>query len=329
MHGIPISRVAPRGTPSSCEESSADWSVMVSVEVLRLRVPLTVRVLFVDTTLACFKCVLAGVDLAFAFTVPEPLNSVGLEGADTPFSFGGTGGGRLDFLEAALLVAVDAVETVDDTDERAEEVESDLFAEGAGDSFFLSTEGEGGSRLLLVDMVETFDAVEDTLTLGEVVDVAVVLTLVVEVVDTTRDRVTELRAAELGVMSDFAVSKFVDPSLTVDIVEFGRDRPEGGRRVEGPATVLRIVEACDLTDAADDRTRAEAASLADAVDVRGLRTAAGVCRDTVLVEATESRVEERTEVVTVCAGVSFESGRTPETLTLREVVAVVAREAVE
>ena len=69
-------------------------------------------------------------------------------------------------------------------------------------------------------------------------EVAIDRALVAEAADITRERVVEL-----GVMSDFAVSKFVEPSLVVDIVELGRERPDGGRKVEGPATVFRIVGA--------------------------------------------------------------------------------------
>lgn len=201
---------------------------------------MTVLALFVEITLACLECVFAGAVFGLAFTVP--FGSVGLD-AGEPFPFGGSGGGALDLREVALLVVVEADEIVDATEDLVEEVDNVRFATGAGDRFLLSTEGEDGGLLPLIDTAETLDAVEETLALGEVAVVPVVLALVVETVETTRDRATELRAAELGVISDLAVSKLVDPSLAVDIVEFGRDRPEGDRSVEGPAAVLRIVDA--------------------------------------------------------------------------------------
>ena len=218
--------------------------MIVSDESLCFIVPLIVRALFVEMTLASFRCVFTGAAFGLAFTVPESFRFalVGVVGAEVlPFPLGGTGGGTLtvDLREAALLVAVEAEET----DERTEDVESVLFGV-AGDNFLVSVDGEGGGRRPLVDAaVETLDAADETLTRGELTDTAVVLVLVVEVVDTTRERATELRAAELGVMSDLAVSKFVDPSLVVDNVESGRDKPEEGRKDDGPATVFRIVDA--------------------------------------------------------------------------------------
>lgn len=238
--------------------------------------------------------------------------------------FGGTGGGTADFREAALLVAVEAEDTVDTTEDRADEVEVDRFAT-AGESFLLST-GDGGGRLTVVEVVDAADCTLVRITLGEDV-VAVDLTLVVDTLETTRDR-----AAELGVTSDFAVSKFVEPSLVDDMVELGRERPDGGRRVDGPATVLRMVDACDrvdLVDAADDRSRGDReTSLVDAVEDRcrrgaGEDLAAGVETDA---GSRGERIELAKEV-DECPGVSLESGRTLVTLSVRR-VAVVARDAV-
>lgn len=226
-------------------------------------------------------------------------------------------------------MAVDAVDTVEDTDERTDMLEGVRFAAGGDNDNFLLSAGEGGGRLPFV--VETLEAVESALARTTFCDdpVAVDLTLVEEAVDITLER-----AAELGVMSDFAVSKFVEPSLVVDIVELGLERPEGGRREEGPATVLRIVGTCDLVDfieATEDRKR-EDASLADVVEVKCLR---GVGVLGVGIElAVESRVDSRIEVReeesdgVVCPGVSFESGLAVDTLIVLR-VAVVARDAVE
>lgn len=153
--------------------------------------------------------------------------------------------------------------------------------------------------------------------------------LVEEAVDITLER-----AAELGVMSDFAVSKFVEPSLVVDIVELGLERPEGERRVEGPATVLRIVGTCDLVDfieATEERKR-EDASLADVVEVKCLRGVGvlGVGIELAVESRVESRIEVREEESDGVAypGVSFESGLALDTLIVLR-VAVVARDAVE
>ena len=123
--------------------------------------------------------------------------------------------------------------------------------------------GDEGGFLLAT---EARDAVEgarerDVLT---VVVVVVDLVLVAEGEDNTRER-----PAEVGVTSDLAVSKAVELSLVDDIVEDGRDSPDGGRSVEGPGVFLRIVEACDLTvlvDATDERIRLDPSLVEAAVD---------------------------------------------------------------
>ena len=55
--------------------------------------------------------------------------------------------------------------------------------------------------------------------------------------------------------SDFAVSKFVDPSLVVESVDAGLERLDVGRSVEVPTIVLRTVavERADLNDAPEER----------------------------------------------------------------------------
>lgn len=323
MQGMPISSVAPRGGPawSTGGGPTADRSVTVSEESLCFSEPLTVLALAV---LGCFKCI---ADFGLAFIVA--FGSVVPDDPDDRSPFGGTGGGMVavDFRDVVLLVAV-AVDTVDATEERAEVVERDLFGV-TGDNLLFST-GDGGARLpfalvlavavVAVVAVDILDAAEDTLTLG---DDAAVRALEVETVETTLDL-----AAVVGVMSDLAVSKFVEPSLVVDMVEFGRERAEGGRRLEGPAPVLRTVdalEAVDLTDAADDRRRA-GTSLVDAVADRCLR-GVGVCLG--VGPVTESRgVREELATEEPPLGVSLESGRGPPTLIVLR-VAVDVRETVE
>lgn len=133
-------------------------------------------------------------------------------------------------------MAVEADDVTEDIEDRIDVLEGVRFAI-TGDNFLLST-GEGGGLLpLVVETREAVDGALDLTTLGDEV-VAIDRALVAEAADITRERVVEL-----GVMSDFAVSKFVEPSLVVDIVELGRERPDGGRKVEGPATVFRIVGA--------------------------------------------------------------------------------------
>lgn len=198
--------------------------------------------------LACFACEIAEAGFVALLTVLLRL-SVG-EGVSTSF-FGGGVGGTPGLRTAGLRdVDVEAEEAVDRID-AVDAVDMVLFV-GIGDSFFVSI-GEGVGRFPLT---EAFDGVEDTRdrdTLEDVVAVPVVLTLAVDIVDTVET--LRERAADVGVESDFAVSKFVEPSLVVDRVDAGRDRLEVGRRLEPPMMVLRTV-ACDLADvkdAADDR----------------------------------------------------------------------------
>ena len=259
----------------------------MSEDFFRFTDVVTVRTLLVDTTLACLECDLvdeAGDVSSLIFMVASASST--LESDIDSSSFGGTGGGTADFLDVVLLVAVDTEDT-DDTDERIDVLDGARLA-STGESFLLST-GDGGGRLpFVVETLETVEGALERTILGEEDAVAAERTLVVDAEDMTRDR-----AAELGVRSDLAVSKFVDPSLVMDVVELGRDNPEGGRKFEGPAIVLRMVEACDLVDlveAADDRKRGDT-SFTDALDARCLRDAgAGFGAE---VEVTESRTESR------------------------------------
>lgn len=319
MQGMPISSVAPRGSSfgSLGGRSTADRSVIVSEEFLRFSEPLTVRALAV---LGCLTCV---DDFGRALMV-----AFGSAATDVLSPFGGTGGGivAVDFRDAVLLLVAVAVDAVDTAEERADEVESDLLGV-IGDSLLLSA-GDGGARfpftLVLVDVVDILDAADDTRSLG---DEAAVRALVVEV-DTAET--TLERAAVLGVTSDLAVSKLVEPSLVVDMVEFGRESPDGGRRPAELATVFRTVEALevvDLVEAAEDRRRAGTSFVEAVVDVC-LRDATD-CLVTELATDVESR-EGRAELATEdpAPGVSLESGRVPVTLIVRR-VAVDTRETVE
>lgn len=85
----------------------------------------------------------------------------------------------------------------------------------------LST-GDGGGFLLAT---EAREAVEGARERGvfDVDTVFVDFVLVVEAEDVTRER-----PAEVGVISDFAVSKAVEFSLVEDMVDGGRDRPDEG-----------------------------------------------------------------------------------------------------
>lgn len=189
--------------------------------------------------------------------------SVG-EGVSTSF-FGGGVGGTPDLRTTGLLdVDVEAEEAVDRI-EAVDVVDMVLFA-GIGPNFFVSM-GEGVGRFPLT---EAFDGVEDTRArdaLEDVVAVPVVLTLAVDTVDTV-DTLRE-RAADVGVESDFAVSKFVEPSLVVDRVDAGRERLDVGRKLEPLMRVLRTV-ACDLADVKDAaEDRGCELSLVEAEDMTG------------------------------------------------------------
>jgi len=236
MHGMPISNVEPRGTPvSSLGAVSPPESRMVSEELFLLRDPLTVDVLVVEATLGCFSWSITAGAVEFASTATDESS---IEDGEALSFFGGGVGGTPDFLTAVFLpgVEVEAVEAVD----RTELVEIVLFATaGAGVNLLLST-GEGGGFLLATDALEAVEGARERAVLG-VERVVLDLTLAVErvdAVDTTLERVPEL-----GVMSDLAVSKVVELSLVDDMVDAGRDNPEGGRSVEDPATVLRTVDA--------------------------------------------------------------------------------------
>lgn len=143
------------------------------------------------------------------------------------------------FLAVAAAAAVDVVDVV----ERTEVDDVERFAIGL--SFAGST---GGTRFALVDVVAVELGRERT-ALGD--DVAVVLTLMADTVDATEPRRVRPLPTVLGERSDLAVSNAVDTSLVVvevDMVEDGRASPEGGRSEEGPAIVLRIVDAVEWTD---------------------------------------------------------------------------------
>lgn len=172
--------------------------------------------------------------------------------------------------------------------------------------------GEGASRLTLFGVVLDLPALDGGRLLGNLgVDVAVVLTLTVDTDDATDPR--RLRVVELGGISDLAVSNVVDPSLVVDIVEAGRDNPDGGRSIEGPATVRRIVDAWDLTDAALDRifdvrslgeTLLDTLRRAGTVEILafGVNDGDVAPSDLVMLDRTDDALMES-------PGVSFESGR--------------------
>lgn len=196
-----------------------------------------------------------------------------LTGFGVPLLFGGGGGGTPDLRVGVFLVGVEfeVVTLLEETVDRMEVL--DGVRRGAtGASFLLST-GEGGGRLEVVDAFDTIDGARERTTLGDDTDVVAVdladlteVVDIVEAVDITLDRV----AADVGVSSDLAVSNAVETSLA-DSVEFGRDRADGGRRVEGPAPVFRMVDAVDrvdLTEAADERL---AASLVEAMDCASRR----------------------------------------------------------
>lgn len=89
----------------------------MSDDFFRFAEVVTVRALLVETTLACLECdfdVEARDGSTLAFTVI--VTSSVLESDIGSPLFGGTGGGAVDFLDAALLVAVDT----EDTDDTAE-----------------------------------------------------------------------------------------------------------------------------------------------------------------------------------------------------------------
>jgi len=312
-----MSRVAPRGTPPGVSVRSVDF-VIVSDELLRLRDSLTVDTLFEDTTLACFSWEIAV--LFLPLMVPPASSS-----AMCPFPLvtmdeccdGVTEG----FLETIRLTA--AGDDIDEV-ERTEAEDGVLFAIGL--SLEWST-GEGGGLFAFIGGVAGFAALDGGRLLGRRgVDVFAVLTLTVDTDEAVEPR--RLRPAELGVMSVLAVSNAVDlPSLVEDNVEAGRDSPEGGLSMEGPALVLRIVDACDLTDAAVDLIR-EVRPLGDTLldTLRLLCTvltlALGVREGDVTLS--DSATLDRTdEALLENPGVNFESGRCPDGTPRCRVVVVV------
>jgi len=153
------------------------------------------------------------------------------------------------------------------------------------------------------DFVVAVDDGRDRTTLG--VDVPVVLTLTVECVDAA-DRRRD-RGAELGGISDFAVAKVVEPpSLVEDSVDDGLLFVDTGRRVDGPAAVLRNVDARDCVDLTEGaRDRGLGLSPVDKVFDSVRRVAVETCVVLVRVDsATDAREDE---VGTL--GVNLESGR--------------------
>lgn len=163
-------------------------------------------------------------------------------------------GATTDLRTGVLFDEADAVELV----ERIEAVEGVRFA--AGERFARST-GDSDGRFPFARGVA-----EGTRGLVGVLEVDVVPAVLMLTVETVEAVDTLLGRVVAGESSDFAVSKLVEASLAlatdivdvdrVDAVDDGLDKPEGGRRVEGPATFLRRVEAVDrvdLVDAATDR----------------------------------------------------------------------------
>lgn len=182
--------------------------------------------------------------------------------------------------------------------------------------------GYGGARLPLTEVPEAVEVTRDRATFGDdTVPADFVLTVDnVEAVDVTLER-----GPEEGVTSDFAVSKVVELSLVEDRVDPGRERSDGGRRVDGPATFLRTVDVWDLTDFTDV---VEDLILLDlsSNDV-GNPCFRGVLAewDPIDCEDVSSVKVERAEAdmdLPGCVGASFESGRTPVPIVLRDVIVV-------
>lgn len=304
---------------------------MVSDEFFLLSDPFTVEALLEDTMLACFPCEMAEAGFALPLRVParSTIGESRGEGTGTSF-FGGGVGGAADLRAADFRDAeVDAVEAVERV-EAVDTIESVLFV-GNGASF-LGSAGDDGGRL-----IDTLDAVDATRVRGAFCEgvvavvtlVPVVLTLAVEtedMVDTRRER-----AAEEGVASDLAVSKLVEPSLVVDMVEAGLERLEvgRGRSVDVPAIVLRTVawERADLNDAVEER--GWELSLVEAVDKTVRLVASGLFGGSGGECSRFSTSVDRVDM-TECrggGGVNFESGRV--LAVRREVVATLTREIVE
>ena len=172
----------------------------------------------------------------------------------------------MDFLEAEAEVEVEVEVDADDdvvvvvtVDERVD-VPDGVLLEGIGASLFLLSTGDEVTDFPLTEILDAVEAVDVTRDRGSfgggvVALVPVVLTLVLETVDTADTRLE--RAWDEGVTSDLAVSKLVSPSLVVESVEAGLERLEVGRNVDVPTIVLRTVavERADLYDAAEECVR--------------------------------------------------------------------------
>lgn len=313
----------------------------MSDELLRL----SVDVLAEETTLDCFSCdttdaVFDDGDFGFALIVPPaPFSSCSAAGSGLTPTFAGVDGLEGGVPEGVrttdFLVAVDFVEMV----ERTEVVDTVRFAMGVG---FAVSAGEGGGLRLTDDVV--LDATDGGLLGVRGVDVPVVRTLTVDTDDAADPR--RVRPTLLGVSSERAVSNAVEFSLVdeVESVDAGREGDGGGRSVEGPAAVLRIVEVVervDLTEAATDFGLGNLSAFECSDGVVDLRTLAV----DILLLGTElafgdrgdfarspSAIDPRIEGEGVeWAGVSLESGRRlpGDKGTRREIVVVVTRVAVE
>ena len=336
MHGIPISSVAPRGTLAGVPVVA---SRMVSAELFRLSDSRTVDTLLVDTMLACFSCAITAGDLGFALIVPPASFSSCSGGRGLPFvfagveGFDGVGGATLDVDRAIdFRVAVDLVDIVDRTDVE----EAVRLATGFG--------GSTGLPPLMEGVV--LEATDGGRLGTRGVLAPVVCTLVVDTVDAADD--LRVRATLLTVSSDRAVSNAVEFSLVLVALEDNvdaRDEPDGVRRVEGPATPFRIVDAVervDLIDAATDfglggRSVVAVEWMEDAVLLRTLAVVMllrgiglGLGERGDFARSPSTRLARDGEGV-VIAGVSLESGRRllGESGTRRFSVVVEARDAVE
>lgn len=319
IHGIPISNVAPRGASAFDSDVGA---VIVSDELLRFKEPLTVDAL---ATLSCFSCDTSAMALLLPLIVPSPVSEVG--GRERPLVtevdevIDGAPDGRFETI--GRLVTGDESELV----ERTDCADAVLFAIGLD---LLGSTGDEGGRFALTDGVTDFAALEGGRLRGILeADVPVVLTLRVdsdEAVDPRR-----LRAPVLGDISVFAVSNAVDPSLLFDSVEEGRDSAEGGRSNGDVELVFRTVDAWDLTDATEERTR-EVRSFGDRL-LDTLRrpgtvvTLAFGVKDGV--DTLSAPVDRIDEALVICPGVSFESGRWPDASRRVVVVAVLVLDTVE
>jgi len=161
-----------------------------------------------------------------------------------------------DLRTGVLFEETDDAETLDRID-----VEETVLLAAVGVRLVRSTGDREGRLFLAVEVVvEGTRGLVGVLVPEAEVEVVEVLILTVETVDAVD---TLLLRGREGVTSDFAVSKWVEPSLVlvdmddpglVDAVEEGLDNPDGGRRVEGPAIFLRSVGAIDLVDLTEAAT---------------------------------------------------------------------------